>query len=1148
MLQKLRFKILLTILPVTVILLISSAMYHYNIMKENLLEHYAEIQQTTEDHIVDAINLIDSGYRMLETRLESDLAEKAKTFLSAYNRVDGNLNRLNINHLKVQEGYEYDFMVIDENAVITHSTIREALNFNFAEFDPVLGEKINSIRRGDEIWYEQVRTNVGTGKLSKFAYIPTDDHKYLLEIAYSVDGFHAVTEDLMPNSIIERMISLSPMIKDIKMYDAYGYQIVDSGDNYEPTPESVEIVERARHSDYSISGSDHMRRKFIYINLNQNREQTMANTDRVVEIVYDESVIEHKLWELWKSILIGSGVVLLFLALGILYITKKLTKPVEALTEVSLQIADGNYAVTVEENGNDEVGELARAFNLMVGEINQSFLKIETQNEILENYNRNLEKMVSERTNELQERNQELELKNHELEIAWIKANEATESKSNFLAMISHEIRTPINGIIGMAYLMARTKLSVKQGDYIQKIKGSAENLLEIINDVLDISKLEAGKIALEKNLFSTEQIYEMISNQLGYKCSQKNIELIFNNDSELPLALVGDSLRLRQVLTNLINNAIKFTEVGEIIVSTKVLEKENERIRVRFEVSDTGIGIDPSKLKLLFNPFQQADDSISRKYGGTGLGLSICKHFVGLMDGEIWVESQINKGSQFFFTAVFEVPNGQNPPRDSIKGEIENLRILLVDDSETTREVLKEMLKIHAQSVDAVSSGEEAISLVERRMKQNGSYDLILMDWKLPGIDGIDATYEIKRKMNMRKIPSVLMLTGFDLDEVKNHDKSRHIDAFLSKPVIKGTLMQTISQMMNKEMDDDSVLIEVIKTLEAKEDVYVLLAEDNLINQQIIRELLEHPLFHVDVVSNGESAVNSVQQYEYDIVLMDIQMPELDGLRATEKIRASKKNSEVPIIAMTAHAMEEDRIKCLNAGMNDYMSKPVEAEQFFEMMCNWVEKDIKIKEVEGEKIKGPSEMVVKLSSFQTKAPIASLHGNWNLYIKLLKEFYKKYALARDEMQRLFSDGKQAEMKAIVHSIRGIAGNLGAMNLFISAQTLETDFNKGNVAMTSDNMKSFLDEVSNVMKDIRLINHEETTEQGVLDGTGEMTSNELLDLLRNLLREGSSEAENYVSAIRKLDGVIENRELLIQQIENYDFDDALETLEQEIER
>ncbi|GAU79929.1 ATP-binding protein [Fusibacter sp. 3D3] len=1021
--EKLRFRILMTILPVTVILLITSSLYHYNIMKRNMLEYYDETRQNVEAHILDIVNLIDSGYRMLEIRLESDLQEKAQAFLELYTDADGNLDLVDVNQLKLEQGSAYDFMVIDLNTVIIKSTIEEALKFNFTDFDPSLGVKINAIRNGDEIWFEQVRTNVGTGKLSKFAYMPTRDQNYLLEVAYSVDGFDAVTEELRPNSIIKKMTEISPMIVDIKMFDAYGYQIVDSGFNYEPTEESLEIVRRAKlEKNYESIGTDKLRKKYLYIDLNQNRERTMADTDRVIEIIYDEKLLEAQLTELWQTTVLGILIVLIFLILSIFYFSRKLTKPIEALKAVSKQITAGNYDVKVDIDSNDEVGELAKSFNIMVQEINRSFFKIENQKLALEDYNRNLENMVSQRTTELIERNLELESKNHELEIAWIKANEATESKSSFLAMISHEIRTPINGIIGMAYLMLKTKLNVKQSDYTHKIRSLAENLLEIINDVLDVSKLEAGKLSLEHMPFKLEEVFEMLSNQLGYKCAEKGLTLIIKNDVNMPAILIGDSLRVRQVLSNLVNNAIKFTEKGKVIVSASILELKETQIRVQFEIKDTGIGIAPQKIEKLFVPFQQADATITRKYGGTGLGLSICKRFVELMSGEIWVESEINQGSLFYFTALFDLEHNNN----------ENTA-----DPESTRD------------------------------------------------------------------------------------------------------FNRVGSNVTKRIDTDA-------------EIRILLVEDNLINQQIVRELLEHPLFYVDTAINGITAINAISQYDYDLVLMDIQMPDLDGLEATKRIRALKSKENLPIIAMTAHAMEADRIKCLEVGMNDYMSKPIMETAFFNIIMKWIPKKLEIVEVETELYCERNEISSKLLSFQTKAPIAALHGNWNLYLKLLKDFYNRYQDVEAELISSIDEGEFSEVKGIIHGIRGTSGNLGAMDLFIVSQSLENDLNKGSLDKNSNSLKAFSEEFKRVISDI--VNLENTLSEGpdeahehisILENNLELDA--LLEIVKKRLKEGSSETELYIPSLRNAMNHkpwMHLGEILIDQIENYDFYEALRTVDE----
>ena len=1138
---KFRARILIMILPVTAILLLASFMYHHSVMKRSLLDKYSEMQTKAEMHILDTIHLIDAGYRMLEIKLETDLEEVSFEFKRVYDDVDGDINKLDLSAIKNAFGNDYDFIIIDSDTTIIKSTIEPALGFNFLDFDSSLGAKIKQIQMGDDIWYEQARTNIGTGKLSKFAYIPVDDKAYLLEVAYSVDGFTAVTDELRPHSIIKDMIEISPMISDIKIYDTYGYQIVDDGENFMATDETVAAVRRAREEQiFTVDTGNNKVEKYIYVDLNSKREKVLADTDRVVLIVYDETLLVNELSRLKYATVFGVASVLLFLSLSIFFISKKLTKPIEELRDIANEIADGNYDVYVDSVYDDEIGELSKSFNKMIEEINKSFKQIESKNLQLEEYNKNLEETVSERTFELKERNQELIEKNHELEIAWIKANEAMESKSSFLAMISHEIRTPINGVLGMAYLLQRTKLDLKQNDYIQKITSSAENLLEIINDVLDISKLEAGKVELEELPFDLEETFELIFNQLGYKSSEKGIELLLKHDSNIPRYLIGDKLRLRQVVTNLVSNAIKFTESGEVVISTELISESEAGMMIQFEVRDTGIGIDRNMIENLFAPFQQADNSIARKYGGTGLGLSISEHFVKLMGGNISVESEINKGSRFFFSIclreAFEY-------KDIIKHEIENIRdasVLVVDDSETAREVVVEMLKPYTSKLYSANSGDMAIEMLENNQLE---IDVILMDWRMPGTDGVEAAYIIKKMYNQKKIPAILMLTGYDLDEAKRHNKSIYIDAFLSKPLLKNVLIETICQVVGSQNQNSHInLQKTSKVIDTNEPIHILLAEDNLINQQIILEILEHPLIHIDVVANGLAAINSVNQFQYDLVLMDVQMPELDGIETTRRIRKINSKSDLPIIAMTAHALEDDRIKCLDAGMNDYISKPIVVSVLFEILQKWINKKIRTIEVRNTVYEGNIRLENVLSCFRTKDPVAALHGNWALYLKLLNDFGEKYGDADSEVKKLVLEEDFIGARALVHSVKGIVGNLGAVDLYLVSQNLENDLTKGAIQVENSSLASFSEEMGRVRENIRRIKNE-----SILNNQYDVESDggfeELVKETKRLLLQGSAEVEHYIPAFRKLLNDYPDIDKFVDCIENYDYEEAIKYIE-----
>lgn len=1139
-------------MPIALILMIGNSLYHYNVMKERLLDDFKVSQINAESHILDTLYLIDAGYRMLEIKLESDLKEKTEAYLEVYKEADGKLSQEDLEALKTSFGNDYDFFIIDKETTIVQSTLTEGLGFNFKKFSPELGKKIDTIRKGDVTWFEQLRTNVGTGRLSKFAYVPSPDHEVLLEVAYSIDGFTHITEELKPHSIIEQMIDVSPQIKDIKIYDLYGYVYSDSGEKAEPHTNLIQLIERVKtEKEITIQVSDVISKKYLYVDLNQYRDQTLADTDRIIEIVYDRTDINNSFKDLGFTTMAGIIIISVFLVMSIFYISDRLTRPIEVLRIGAQKIAKGDYHSRVKVISNDEVGELAETFNHMAEELNLSFSKIEGQNAILEDYNRNLERMVTDRTQEIEERNIELEEKNKELELAWIKANEATESKGQFLAMMSHEIRTPINAIVGMTYLLFRTKLENRQREFVQKIQHAAENLLEIVNDVLDISKLEAGKTKLESLEFNLEEVFELVSNQVGFKAAEKNIELIFSNDVQIQKSLIGDPLRLRQVLLNLLNNAIKFTEKGEILVETQLAGQNEEEIKIRFSVKDTGIGIDPSKMEMLFQPFQQADDSITRKYGGTGLGLSICKHFVNLMAGEIWAESNLGQGSTFYFTGIFKKGQRENESYEGME-DLKELQILIVDDSSMTREVLAEMLTPYFKQLELASSGEEALEKIRVLDGENQVFDLILVDWKMTGIDGLETASAIKQLSHMEKVPLILMLTGFDIDEAKKHHMSHHIDAFLSKPIIENMLIATIGKIMDigvpSFMPEKNEVKREHGCLEPLEEVAVLIAEDNLVNQQIMRALLEHPLFRIDMVPNGIHAIQSALQYHYDLIFMDIQMPELDGLEATRRIRQQIDNPSLPIIAMTAHALEEDRLKCLEAGMDDFISKPIVDAKLYELMRQWIpHKAMEIGKIDFSDQVEKVEPIKGLSALNIKQPLINLRGDWLKYVELLQAFRNQYAEAGLRLTEFLLENQQREALNLVHSIRGSVGNLGGMELFVVAQTLEIQIQQELVEPNHPNVVAFKDELHQLISEMDTIIREKVQIAASESPSDQRIDREqLIPLLREKLKNGKADAEKLLPMVEEvfnheaLEAMVQQ---LIWQIKNFDYDDALNSLQ-----
>lgn len=492
-------------------------------------------------------------------------------------------------------------------------------------------------------------------------------------------------------------------------------------------------------------------------------------------------------------------------------------------------------------------------------------------------------------------------------------ADTANASKSEFLANMSHEIRTPMNAIIGMNYLLKKTPLTEKQADYVQKVETSAKNLLRIIDDILDFSKIEAGKLTLESTHLYLEELVSDVADAVNVKLQKKNnVELVTHIDPNIPPVILGDSVRLRQVLLNLTDNAAKFTEEGEVHLFAKMVTKLPYGIIIRFAVKDSGIGMTDEQVNKLFQPFQQADLSTTRKFGGTGLGLAICKKIVEMMDGELTVTSEDGVGSEFSFNAFFSLSNEEANSITKVES-IAGMRALLVDDSDSARIVLEEMLTSFGFEVMMTDNAKDAIEIFEKENEANRPLSLLVVDWRMPGMDGLQLVAELRKKEG-QVVPSVLMVTAFGVDTVRQAAKEKLIDGFLLKPINPSILYDTINSILHlgeKRVLDKSKDINVIENYRAAlKDSKVLLVEDNDINLELAIELLRDVGIEPDFARNGREGWDKVKENTYDCVLMDIQMPEMDGLTATRKIREEERFDKLPILAMTAHAMKGEREK----------------------------------------------------------------------------------------------------------------------------------------------------------------------------------------------------------------------------------------------
>jgi len=630
-----------------------------------------------------------------------------------------------------------------------------------------------------------------------------------------------------------------------------------------------------------------------------------------------------------------------------------------------------------------------------------------------------------------------------ELKTAHEKAEEANQAKGDFLANMSHEIRTPMNAIIGMSYLASKTELSEKQRNYVSKIQSSSHALLGLINDILDFSKIEAGKLDMETIEFCLGDVFDNLSTLLSEKALDKNLELLFSVDKEVPSYLLGDSLRLGQILVNLSNNAVKFTDKGEIIVSVKTVEKKSDQVVLQFSVKDSGIGLTQEQIGKLFKEFSQADSSTSRKYGGTGLGLTISKKLTEMMKGKIWVESEPGKGSSFIFTATFGLAAEFKEKILAPSIDLQGMKVLVVDNNAAAREILQETLESFSFKVSVASSGQEGIDQLEKAA-QDQPYELVLMDWKMPGMDGVEASKLIKSSNKLTKIPSIIMLTAYSREEVTRQAKGIGLDGFLTKPINPSILLDSILEVFGKKVEkrvrrggDSQVDTEALKAIQGAK---ILLVDDNEINQEIGNEILEQVGCYVTIANDGKEAVEKVAQSEFDCVLMDIQMPVMDGYTATRIIRKDAQFSDLPIIAMTANAMEEDRKQAAESGMNDHVAKPIDVKQLFDVLVNWInipEERRPEKITDNTNVSTGSIIIPELDGIDTETGLNRVGGNTKLYLKILNKFRISQADAIERIQTAFDAGDNETSKREAHTLKGLAGNIGAEALQQAAQAVE---------------------------------------------------------------------------------------------------------------
>ncbi|CCK81416.1 two component system sensor histidine kinase, hybrid [Desulfobacula toluolica Tol2] len=644
----------------------------------------------------------------------------------------------------------------------------------------------------------------------------------------------------------------------------------------------------------------------------------------------------------------------------------------------------------------------------------------------------------------------------------------SSNAKSKFLANMSHEIRTPLNAVIGLGDLLRRTALSEKQEQYLSKMNSSSHALLALINDILDFSKIEAGHLELEAIPFSLYEVIENLTEMFGLKANEKEIEFLVAIEKGIPNALIGDPTRLGQILINLTGNALKFIQKGEIVIKAGLEEeKEDGSLVFGFSVKDTGPGIEPSRINSIFDSFTQEDQSVTRKYGGTGLGLAITKQLVEIMGGDISVESKLGEGSKFSFTVCFKSqPLDKqliiNPPKD-----LRGLSVLVVDDNQAAREIISEIIVSFQMKVETASSGEQALFMLENG---NNTYDLILLDWKMPGMNGIETARQIKRGVKLDKLPIICMISAYGREDLMQEADRSFLDVFLHKPINPSLLFNSIMEIYGRKRQDENFqensfqegdfLGSAQKNTAAIPHIKgnILLVEDNTINKEIALEWLTQAGLNVLCVENGREAIDQLEARPFDLVLMDIQMPVMDGLEATRILRSRKKFNSLPIIAMTAHALSGDREKGIEAGMNDYITKPIDPALLFKTLSIYLKPFLRSGRINSSKKSLPLHLT-DIAGIDLATGLFRSNNNTLLYEKLLKSFYNDFFDASEKIKTMKNEKKYDDLKRYLHSIKGIAANLGAQNLSDKAADLETvpDF-------SGKENKEFLKEIKKVME------------------------------------------------------------------------------------
>jgi ABC-type amino acid transport substrate-binding protein/DNA-binding response OmpR family regulator/HPt (histidine-containing phosphotransfer) domain-containing protein len=737
------------------------------------------------------------------------------------------------------------------------------------------------------------------------------------------------------------------------------------------------------------------------------------------------------------------------------------------------------------------------------------------------------------------------------LAVAKAEAEQANRFKSYFLANMSHEIRTPMNAIMGFSHLALQTQLTARQFHYIDKIKSSAHALLGVINDILDFSKIEAGKLDVEKVPFSLDEALENLASLTAMRADEKGLEILFNRDLKIPDKLIGDPLRLGQVLINLTGNAIKFTEQGEVVVSA-VLQKESaEGIWIDFAVRDSGIGIDPDELPRLFKPFTQLDGSTTRRYGGSGLGLSICKHLIELMQGELRVDSKPGQGSTFSFALPFGISGKRSRSSWTPEPDMRGLRVLVVDDNPTALELLGERLTSFSFKVTSVFNAREALNQLSQADHSGDPYRLVLMDWRMPGLNGIEAGRRIKQNEDgLSLVPAVILITAYGREEVMLQAEEAGLDAVLIKPVSPSVLFDTLIRVLSEEEELEPIHVSRTSP-NLRLSGRILLVEDNTINQQVAQELLEGMGLMVHTVSNGKQAIDALNRHVFDLVLMDLQMPEMDGYEATRRIRADARFERLPLIAMTAHAMADEREQCLTAGMNEHIPKPIDPTLLYSVLSQWLKPapdQPQPRHADNPEEDNSFEFPADLPGIDLQWGLERVGGNRRLYLNLLREFVINHGGDMEVLETSLLRRDTETARRTLHTLEGVSGNIGAHTLQQASKDLHHDLAKNKTESDFGLPDPFRHAFMELFTGLHAYLEISATTSPHPDVPSMPAAGEIEKMIASLddmLAAGNPDAKRLfqtLSSLLRRQDIAEITERLAEQIRDYDFDLARESL------